>query len=241
MKTNKPTIEEQKEFWNSHWGNWRDRKTINEWKDRRHKAILALVRGLLLNGAKILDLGCGPGHYTKSLREFGEVTGIDLSDEAITVAKSKYPHIQFLTGNLYDFPFPLNAFDIVVSQEVFDHVEDQVAFLERVAEILRPHGYLILSCTNRFVADREDSPDLGLSHIRKYLTMKELRGLLRCHFRVLHMRSIIPLGHRGILRLINSHKLNSAISRLIPAPTLESWKEWAGCGYQLIVLGQKRA
>jgi len=239
VKRNGPNIDQQKAFWDSHWGLWRERNTINEWKNRRHEAILALVKKLSLDGAKILDVGCGPGHYTKKLSNFGKVTGLDLSEEAIKVAKSKYSRIQFIAGNLYDYPFPADAFDIVVAQEVFDHVEDQTAFLNRVERLLKPQGYLILSCTNRFVLVRGGFPDLGPDHIKKYLTKKELRDLLRRNFRVLQIHSLIPLGRQGILRLINSHKLNSALSRLIPHRTLETWKEWAGYGYQLIALGQK--
>src|SRR5439155_22565200 len=145
-----PTIAEQKEFWNWHWQHWQDRKTVNEWKQTRHERVLAFLASLSLHQPAILDVGCGPGWYTDTLRRFGPVTGIDLSEEAITIAKSRFPEIHFIAGNFYELALQ-NQFDLVVSQEVIDHVEDQPKFVQRAAQVLKPGGHLILSATNKFV------------------------------------------------------------------------------------------
>src|SRR5438128_11089024 len=154
--TTRPTISEQKSFWDWHWQHWQDRKTINEWKQRRHEMVLSFVKAVATNRPSILDVGCGPGWYTANLSAFGQVTGIDLSEEAIRMAKSRFPHITFVAGNIYQHSLPPGHFDLVVSQEVIDHVEDSVSFVERVADLLKPGGHLILSCTNKFVVDRLD-------------------------------------------------------------------------------------
>jgi 2-polyprenyl-3-methyl-5-hydroxy-6-metoxy-1,4-benzoquinol methylase len=52
---------------------------------------------------KILDAGCGTGNYTKFLNDLGfNCLGIDLSDKLLEVAKSKFPTILFMQGNLLD-------------------------------------------------------------------------------------------------------------------------------------------
>jgi trans-aconitate methyltransferase len=101
-----PTMKDQERFWNWHWQHWHERKTINAWKDRRHEAVLTFLRSLALDHPTILDLGCGPGWYTEKLAQFGPTVGIDLSEEAISMAKARFPHVTFRAGNLYETPLP---------------------------------------------------------------------------------------------------------------------------------------
>lgn len=239
-----PTIPEQQKFWDWHWRHWKERRTINAWKDRRHEAVLEYLRALALDRPQILDLGSGPGWYTVNLSQFGPVTAIDLSEEAIRVARARYPHITFIAGNLYEYPLPAGHFDVVVSQEAFDHVEDQVAFLDRAADFLRARGHLILSCTNKFVMDRlgpgEFSPQ-PREHISRPLDARELKQLLRPRFRLLRMRCIIAeVGQRGILRVLNSPRFRRVLGWILPGRGLEPFIERLGLGYQFILLAQKR-
>src|SRR5688572_19310330 len=139
-----PTITEQKNFWNWHWQHWQDRKTVNDWKHRRHDAILSFLGSLGKTNLRILDVGCGPGWYTDKLARFGNVTGLDLSEDAIEMARTRFPHITFIAGNIYDQWLPAEHFDVVVSLEVIDHVEDSLIFLERIERALKPGGHLIL-------------------------------------------------------------------------------------------------
>jgi len=235
-------MEEQRQFWDWHWQHWQKRRTVNPWKDRRHETILTLLRTLRLNHPQILDIGCGPGWYTEKLAQFGQTTGIDLSDEAISIAQSRFPHVTFLVGDIYEMPLPAGHFDVVVSQEVIDHVSNQVAFVKRAAHVLKPGGYLILSCANKFVMERlgeGEFPQQPAAHIAQHLDIKGLKRLLRAHFHVRRTMTILPIGTRGILRLINSYKLNSLFGWLISPTYLEALKERAGLGYTLIVLAQK--
>lgn len=238
----RPELEVQKQFWDWHWQHWQERKTINRWKDRRHETVLTFLRSLALERPAILDVGCGPGWYTEKLALLGPTTGIDLSEAAIGMARARYPHITFMAGNLYEISLPAASFDVVVAQEVIDHVEDQAAFVGHVARLLKPKGYLIVSCANKLIMDRlgeGEFPPQPAAHIAQYLDLKGLKRLLRCHFAVLQHTTLIPIGHRGILRVINSYKLNRFLGYLVPARSLEALKEWAGFGYQLIVLAQK--
>jgi 2-polyprenyl-3-methyl-5-hydroxy-6-metoxy-1,4-benzoquinol methylase len=137
-------------------------------------------------------------------------------------------------------PLPMAHFDVVISLEVIAHVEDQDRYLERAAGALKPGGYLVITTVNKFVHDRIDWPEDSSAHIRYWLDRRSLRRLLSGHgFRVLRMMSVIPMGHRGILRFVNSHKLNAVVHRLIPEPALEALKERAGLGWTLIALASK--
>jgi len=239
-----PSVTEQRRFWDWHWERWQERRAVNDWKDRRHEAILGMLSSLRIDHARLLDLGCGPGWYTEKLTRFGEVTGIDLSDEAIAVARARYPGITFIAGNLYDVPLAGGYFDVVVSQEVIDHVEDAAAFLERAADALKPGGHLVFSAANRLVMERladGEFPSQPASHISHYRSAKQWKRLLRRQFEVLAIRSILPVvGHRGILRFANSPRLNGLIGALIGEGRVTALKAWAGLGYTLIVLARKK-
>jgi SAM-dependent methyltransferase len=243
MSSSQPSLTEQRRFWDWHWEHWQERRTVNDWKDRRHEAILTTLSSLRVDHARLLDLGCGPGWYTEKLTRFGEVTGIDLSDEAIALARSRYAGITFIAGNLYAVPLAAGYFDVVVAQEVVDHVEDAAAFLERAAYVLKPGGYLVFSAANRFVMNRlaeGEFPPQPSAHISRYRSAGQWKQLLSRRFEVLGIRSILPVvGHRGILRLTNSPRLNGLIGALIGQRRVTALKAWAGLGYTLIVLARK--
>ena len=103
---------------------------------------------------------------------------------------------------------------------------------------------MILTTPNRFVMERlgehgwEPGPP---EHIERWLDRAALYRLLRPRFEILRFTSILPMGTGGILRLVNSAKLNRALQRVIPEARLRGFKEWAGLGYTLIVLARKRA
>ena len=237
-----PSLEEQREFWEWHWSHEAERKTRNEWKDARHGVILDCLRTLGLATPRILDVGCGSGWYTASLTKFGPTTGIDLSAEAIGRARSRCPEATFVAGDYYTARLAEGSFDVVVAQEVFDHVQDQPRFVARTAALLRPGGCCIVSCTNAFVYDRLwDGAVLDdRRHIKKHLRMREFVRLFLPHFRIVARRSVLPVGNRGVLRAVNSPRLTSLVAHVTGRRRLDHWKEGVGLGYQNILLARRR-
>jgi len=240
-----PSIEEQRTFWNWHWQNVESRKVLNDWSERRAQTMLALIRGLSLSNPRMLDFGCGQGWFTERLAELGEAHGIDLSTEGIAAAKARRPDINYVAGSVYNTALPTGYFDVLVSSEVIAHVENQDRYVERAAELLNPGGYLIVTTGNKFVMDRLG--DVGWAvqppqHIARQLSRGQLRKLLlRKRFTVLKSFTIIPHGQRGILRFINSFRLNSLLSAVVPQQNLNALKEKMGLGWQMIFLAQKKA
>ena len=207
-----------------------------------------MLGDLSLESPRILDLGCATGWMTKWLSEFGHAEGVDLSETAIAIAKSKYPDIEFTAGNLYEIPLTSEPADVVVCQEVIAHVSDQPVLIRRIADVIKPGGYLIISAANKFVMDRMRDADgvVGVGsedpdeHIKKWLDMKDLKRLLEPHFTVIRTTSVIPMGNRGWLRILNSSKLNKAVGWLISERRLEAIKGWMGIGYSIIAIGKKK-
>jgi 2-polyprenyl-3-methyl-5-hydroxy-6-metoxy-1,4-benzoquinol methylase len=235
----KPLIIDQKRFWETWNPTLRDPDSLNEWCKRRAETILQLLQSLNLDRPKIIDLGCGTGWLSGILADFGPTTGVDLAETVIAKAKSRFPHVTFLSGDIFKMSLPVNHFDVVVSQEVIAHVVDQAAYVDRAAHLLKPGGHLIITTANKFIIDRGDFPPQPPEHIENWLTMRKLKHLISPNFKVLRSMTIIPIGHRGILRFVNSSKVNTLLRMVISQRHLETVKERIGLGYTMILLAQK--
>ena len=237
-----PTIDDQRKFWNWHWEHWEDRKVLNDWTERRAREILGLIRNLDLPKPKILDFGCGKGWFTERLADLGEAHGIDLSPEAIAWAQERRPDIHYLAGSVYDAPLPAGFFDILVSQEVIAHVDNQMRYLDRATDVLKTGGYLIITTGNKYVMDRLGDVGWNIQpkdHIATQLSVGQMKKMLAPRYKILKASTIIPHGTKGILRFVNSFKVNSILRSFISQEKLDALKERAGLGWQMIILAQK--
>ncbi len=98
-----------------------------------------------LPGEKILDLGCGTGHLTSTIKEKGaEVVGIDFSPEMIDQARTLYPGIEFRVAEGTKFKFD-DPFEAVFSNAALHWMKKPEKVIARVWDALRPGG--------RFVAE----------------------------------------------------------------------------------------
>lgn len=105
-----------------------------------------------LKGQRVLDIGCGGGILAESMAEQGAlVTGLDMADEAIAVAKQHAEQAQWVIdyrcqplASLSEPPYP-----IVCCLEMLEHVPEPQRLLEEAARLLAPNGYLFLSTLNR--------------------------------------------------------------------------------------------
>lgn len=120
-----------------------------------------------LDGHRVLDIGCGSGHYSAWFAERGaDVVGIDASDEMLAEARERHGDVAtFIDGDLREpFPFDDGAFDIVVSQLTLDHVESWDPLVAEFARVLGDDGTVVFSVdhpfTTYFVIEHEP-PDIG--------------------------------------------------------------------------------
>jgi 2-polyprenyl-3-methyl-5-hydroxy-6-metoxy-1,4-benzoquinol methylase len=122
--------------------------------DPVHPPDLNLRLGFLLGEAtredRALDLGCGDGTFTAQLATAAaEVVGADVAEAALRRASAQHPSLEFrlvpIDGPL---PFDDNAFDLVWSSEVIEHVADTARWLSEVRRVLAPRGRLLLTTPN---------------------------------------------------------------------------------------------
>lgn len=207
---------------------------------RRRDTVLEWIRELGMQRPRILDLGCATGWLSDQLAELGEVVGTDLADASIREARHRYPHIRFECEDFSHSNFANGEFDIVVSLETLSHVADQQAFIDRIRDVLKPGGYLILTTQNRLVFERRagvNPPAAG--QIRQWLSPNGVRHLLRVDFVIRRFTTMLPEGQLGFLRIVNSTRLNRMLSLFVSRDSITRWKERLGLGQTIAVLAQR--
>jgi 2-polyprenyl-3-methyl-5-hydroxy-6-metoxy-1,4-benzoquinol methylase len=118
-----------------------------------HVYLLAPVKRLVQTLAKkgtVLDLGCGNGSFSHELSKLGfEVYGVDRSDSGIKIARTSFPQVHFLLGDvekdLSVDPFQTERFDVVVSTEVVEHLYHPRRLIQNAFRLLKPSGHFIAS------------------------------------------------------------------------------------------------
>ena len=99
-------------------------------------------------GGRILENGCGVGMYVEKLQRFGgEVLGLEYDLERAHQAHQLSALILAAAGEA--LPFPSGSFDLILSHEVIEHVQDDRQAVQEMVRTLKPGGRLVLFCPNR--------------------------------------------------------------------------------------------
>ena len=109
----------------------------------------------VLPGRRVLDVGCGGGILAESMAAIGaQVTGIDLSEKALKVARLH----QLESGVRLDYRLIAaeelaceqpEAFDVVTCMEMLEHVPDPASIVAACATMVKPGGWVFFSTLNR--------------------------------------------------------------------------------------------
>ena len=131
-----------------------DRPTIGSASDRTtNDKALQLVTARLTPHSKVLDLGAGRGHLARRVAAWFEEQGKSPSDHifATDLAANGFEasEVPFTEIDLNEvLPFPAEAFDLIYSIEVFEHLRRPYDVLKECYRTLKPGGYLIVSTPN---------------------------------------------------------------------------------------------
>lgn len=110
-------------------------------------------------GKDVLDIGCGTGYGCKILSESASsVLGIDYSAEAIEFCRKKFSASNIEYVQMDASQFKLNRqFDVAVSFQVIEHLQHPDTFLDRIKDVMRPSGKIIITTPNVRVPTAESN------------------------------------------------------------------------------------
>ena len=146
------------------------------WYKGKKSFIQKLIRNIELpRNGRVLDLGCGTGTLLPYLQQWGDLTGLELSGEALARARARF------SGNLVQassmaVPFRDGSFSVICIFDCLEHFKDDRTALQQTQRLLTKNGVLILSVPafNQLRVSRDDQ----LHHYRRY-TKHNLSHLLQ--------------------------------------------------------------
>ncbi|MBA7507793.1 Ubiquinone biosynthesis O-methyltransferase, mitochondrial [subsurface metagenome] len=158
--------------------------------DERKRKILSLVPA---NVTRVLDVGCGNGLTLDNINA-KEKYGIDINPKNVIICRRKGIHAIEQSAE-EKFPFKNNYFDVIISEELIEHLFFPENFLKEIKRVLKPNGAFVGSMPNHFnwwhrlcflFARPEKSPLFrNAAHISdNFWTLNQLRRMLSKHFKV---------------------------------------------------------
>jgi SAM-dependent methyltransferase len=149
-------------------------------------------------GALVLDVGAGFGrHAFEIARRGARVVALDYNDDEVCGTRDTFAamakageipeerYVGVLRSDATRLPFADNSFDAVITSEVLEHIQDDVAALAEMVRVLRPRGRFAATVPswlpetiNWKLSDEYHAPEAVGGHVRIY-TATELRAKLR--------------------------------------------------------------
>jgi SAM-dependent methyltransferase len=115
------------------------------WYRGRRNVIERVIADLRLPArARILDAGCGSGRNMVELARHGTVTGVELSDTSIDLARARGAG-EVIAGSVLEMPLDGDSFDLSVCLDVIEHLEDDLGALRELRRVLAPGGPLLVT------------------------------------------------------------------------------------------------
>jgi SAM-dependent methyltransferase len=158
------TIDRVRDYWNVHIHDLEITKhpvgspgffaDLDEYHFDKLHHLLRLVDFNAYAGKRVLEVGCGAGtDLVRFARGGAEVTGIDLAESAITLARKNF-EIQGLkadlrVGNGEAIPFPDDSFDFVYAHGVVQYTADDQKLVDECRRVLKPGGQVLFQVYNR--------------------------------------------------------------------------------------------
>lgn len=149
---------------------------------RRDIFRLLLANVLKTKKSRILEVGCGTGGNVEVLRRFGDVTGLDASEQALAFCKDRgFENV--VLGRAEHTNLPSESFDVVAAFDVLEHIEDNESVLREAFRLLKHGGYFLATVpAYQFLWSEHDE---ALGHMRRYMASDFSKKVESAGFRII--------------------------------------------------------
>lgn len=118
------------------------------WRFGQERRLDFIRRFVRLDGATVLDVGCGIGTYVRAFQRFTpRAYGIDIDSDRVHQGSRTVPGLAVAVSE--HLPFKENVFDLVLLNEVIEHVRDDAATLREAWRVTRRGGTIAIYAPNR--------------------------------------------------------------------------------------------
>ncbi len=126
---------------------WRRSRKLSE---DRGKYVVSVINNIIdCRNLNILDLGSGEGGTSSVLSDGNTVISLDISLERLNRQKDKNKNYALVLGNAIRLPFKDNFFDLIILQDVIEHVQSPEILINNISAVLKPGGTIYLSTPNK--------------------------------------------------------------------------------------------
>lgn len=241
------SLSEQADFYDERWKRDEAENRLNGYQLARAAAVLDALSFLDLQfhihrekSFRICDFGCGRGWLAAQLASLGDVTGVDLSPGGVAIAAEKWPHIKFECADILEYRSP-EKFDLLVSSEVIEHIEDKPKFVEAVVANLRPGGFVVITTPNARARGAWAKEGQLSQLIEEWPSLTEMRSLFRGRFEVLsHKTFVHQYTYSGIHRFFSAPKLLRFLRRTRLLPAYQGIQASLGEGLHQVLVARLR-
>jgi SAM-dependent methyltransferase len=120
------------------------------WRSGQERRLQMLATWAALEGARVLEHGCGVGMYASQIRRrySPHVEAFDIEFDRVQEAAAEVPHALIAVAE--HLPYRSNLFDTILSSEVIEHVQDDHAAAAEIVRVLKPGGRAVIFVPNRW-------------------------------------------------------------------------------------------
>ena len=158
----------------------------------------------------VLEVGCGYGYLTYALAKEGfEVTGIDISENAIKSAKENFGD-HFSNESMKELANRNIKYDLIISTEVIEHVDEPNTFFSDCVSLLKPNGKIFLTTPNKDFCKPEAVWYTDLPPIHKFWfgkdSFKVLADKHNMNFKPTSFSGYFPKNDNRLVRYLRFQK-----------------------------------
>ncbi len=167
------------------------------WRSGQERRFDLIRHFVPLEGACVLDVGCGIGAYIRRIRQLSpRVYGVDIDEQRVRRGSTDLPNLLLAAGE--HLPFADGTFDAVLLNEVIEHVRDDAATLREACRVARPGGAVVIFAPNRLYLFETHGVYLGKRYVFGNIPFVHyLPGFLRRRL-VPHVRSYLTRDLRRV-------------------------------------------
>jgi ubiquinone/menaquinone biosynthesis C-methylase UbiE len=180
----------------------------SNWK-HRNEARQAFIQKAKSYSGNFLEIGPGYGRVMLEIEQHNSIIGLEMDDKLVELLKNR--QLKVIKGIAEAIPFENDSFDVVLCEEVIEHIKMQSSVINEVHRVLKSHGVAVFTTPNKYI----------------YRTLMWINNLRRLDFKIPiyknptpgHISELTSKGFRNLFKekfdIIDFIPLNSYLPKTI--------------------------